>query len=73
VAYSPLGRGFLADRFRKPEDLTADDWRRGNPRFQGENFQKNLDLADRLRAIAADKGALRHSWRSHGCSHGMTT
>ncbi len=56
VAYSPLGRGFLADRFRKPEDLAADDWRRGNPRFQGENFQKNLDLAERLRAIAADKG-----------------
>jgi len=56
VAYSPLGRGFLADRFRKPEDLAADDWRRGNPRFQGENFQKNLQLADRLRAIAQDKG-----------------
>jgi len=56
VAYSPLGRGFLADRFRKPEDLAADDWRRGNPRFQGENFQKNLALADRLRAIAAEKG-----------------
>jgi aryl-alcohol dehydrogenase-like predicted oxidoreductase len=56
VAYSPLGRGFLADRFRKPEDLAADDWRRGNPRFQGENFQKNLGLADRLREIATSKG-----------------
>jgi len=56
VAYSPLGRGFLADRFRKPEDLAADDWRRGNPRFQGENFQKNLELADRLRVIATEKG-----------------
>ena len=40
VAYSPLGRGFLAGRFRKPEDLAPDDWRRGNPRFQGENFRR---------------------------------
>ena len=38
VAYSPLGRGFLAGRFRSPEDLSPDDWRRNNPRFQGENF-----------------------------------
>jgi aryl-alcohol dehydrogenase-like predicted oxidoreductase len=56
VAYSPLGRGFLAGRFRKPEDLAPDDWRRGNPRFQGDNFQKNLALADRVRAIAKEKG-----------------
>lgn len=56
VAYSPLGRGFLAGRFRKPEDLAADDWRRGNPRFQGENFEKNLQLVDRVRAIATAKG-----------------
>ncbi len=56
VAYSPLGRGFLAGRFRTPDDLGADDWRRGNPRFQGENFSKNLQLADRLRGLASDKG-----------------
>jgi aryl-alcohol dehydrogenase-like predicted oxidoreductase len=56
VAYSPLGRGFLAGRFRKPEDLAADDWRRGNPRFQGENFTRNLQLADHLRELAARKG-----------------
>jgi aryl-alcohol dehydrogenase-like predicted oxidoreductase len=56
VAYSPLGRGFLAGRFRKPDDLAADDWRRGNPRFQGENFAKNLLLVDQLRELARDKG-----------------
>jgi len=56
VAYSPLGRGFLAGRFRKPEDLAADDWRRGNPRFQGENFAKNLQLVDHLGELAARKG-----------------
>jgi aryl-alcohol dehydrogenase-like predicted oxidoreductase len=55
VAYSPLGRGFLAGRFRKPEDLAAGDWRRGNPRFQGENFAKNLQLVDHLRELAARK------------------
>jgi aryl-alcohol dehydrogenase-like predicted oxidoreductase len=56
VAYSPLGRGFLTGRFRSPEDLAPDDWRRTNPRFQGENFQKNLDLVARVEAIAAQKG-----------------
>jgi aryl-alcohol dehydrogenase-like predicted oxidoreductase len=56
VAYSPLGRGFLAGRFRTPDDLAAADWRRGNPRFQGENFAKNLQLADLLRELAANKG-----------------
>ena len=56
VAYSPLGRGFLAGRFRKPEDLAPDDWRRNNPRFQGENFQKNVALADRVRELAEEKG-----------------
>ena len=56
VAYSPLGRGFLGGRFRKPEDLAADDWRRGNPRFQGENFAKNLKLVDHLQALATSKG-----------------
>jgi aryl-alcohol dehydrogenase-like predicted oxidoreductase len=56
VAYSPLGRGFLAGRFRKPEELAADDWRRGNPRFQGENFTRNLQLVDHLHQLAAQKG-----------------
>ncbi|MBA3318419.1 MAG: aldo/keto reductase [Gemmatimonadales bacterium] len=55
VAYSPLGRGFLAGRFRTPEDLGPDDWRRKNPRFQGENFYKNLALADRIRELAQER------------------
>jgi aryl-alcohol dehydrogenase-like predicted oxidoreductase len=55
VAYSPLGRGFLAGRFRTIDDLAPDDWRRGNPRFQGENFAKNLTLVDHLKALAAQK------------------
>jgi aryl-alcohol dehydrogenase-like predicted oxidoreductase len=56
VAYSPLGRGFLAGRIRTLEDLAPDDWRRHNPRFQGENFAKNLAIADRVRGLAAEKG-----------------
>ena len=56
VAYSPLGRGFLAGRFRKLEDLAADDWRRRNPRFQGGAFERNVALADRVRELAAAKG-----------------
>ncbi len=56
VAYSPLGRGFLTGQFRKFEDLPADDYRRNSPRFQGENFQKNLDLVRRVEAIAREKG-----------------
>jgi aryl-alcohol dehydrogenase-like predicted oxidoreductase len=56
VAYSPLGRGFLAGRFRKPEDLAPDDWRHNNPRFQGENFRTNLALADQVRELARSKG-----------------
>jgi aryl-alcohol dehydrogenase-like predicted oxidoreductase len=56
VAYSPLGRGFLAGRFRSPDDLGPDDWRRNNPRLQGENFRKNLALADRVRELARAKG-----------------
>ncbi len=57
VAYAPLGRGFLTGRIRRFEDLAPDDWRRGSPRFQGENFARNLTLADRLREIAAEKGS----------------
>ena len=56
VAYSPLGRGFLAGRFRSIDELAPDDWRRNNPRFQGENFARNLAIADAVRAVAQDKG-----------------
>ena len=56
VAYSPLGRGFLTGRFRSPEDLPEDDWRRTNPRFQGESFDANLRLADRVQETAQAKG-----------------
>lgn len=56
VAYSPLGRGFLTGRFRSIDDLAPDDWRRNNPRFQGDNFQKNLDLVSRVEALARMKG-----------------
>ncbi len=56
VAYSPLGRGFLTGRFRSADDFAADDYRRNSPRFQKENFVKNLRLVDEIHAIAADKG-----------------
>jgi aryl-alcohol dehydrogenase-like predicted oxidoreductase len=56
VAYSPLGRGFLTGQFTKFDDLPADDYRRNSPRFQGENFQRNLDLVTRVRDLAARKG-----------------
>jgi aryl-alcohol dehydrogenase-like predicted oxidoreductase len=56
VAYSPLGRGFLTGRFRTADDLPADDYRRHHPRFQGENFQRNLDLVARVEALAQEKG-----------------
>jgi aryl-alcohol dehydrogenase-like predicted oxidoreductase len=55
VAYSPLGRGFLGGRFRSVDDLAPDDWRRGNPRFQGEQFSRNLSIADRLQELAEEK------------------
>src|SRR4051794_6469165 len=55
VAYSPIGRGFLSGRIRSVDDLAADDFRRYNPRFQGENFAKNLELVDRVREIADEK------------------
>lgn len=57
VAYSPLGRGFLSGAIMRPEDLAEDDYRRNAPRFQGENFRKNLELVDRVKAIATEKGA----------------
>jgi aryl-alcohol dehydrogenase-like predicted oxidoreductase len=55
VAYSPLGRGFLTGRFRSIDDLPPDDYRRQSPRFQGENFQQNLDLVERVEGIARRK------------------
>ena len=57
VAYSPLGRGFLTGRFKRFEDFAPDDWRRNSPRFQGENFERNLDLVRRVEQIAAKKGS----------------
>lgn len=56
VAYSPLGRGFLSGNITTPEDFPADDYRRNAPRFQGENFYKNLQLVERVKEIAAEKG-----------------
>ncbi len=66
VAYSPLGRGFLSGKYKQPEDLPEDDFRRHHPRFQGENFQKNLELVARIEQIAAEKrvtaGQLALAW-----------
>jgi aryl-alcohol dehydrogenase-like predicted oxidoreductase len=56
VAYSPLGRGFLSGRFKTIDDLEPDDYRRKNPRFAGENFQRNLDVVKKLEEIAGEKG-----------------
>jgi aryl-alcohol dehydrogenase-like predicted oxidoreductase len=66
VAYSPLGRGFLSGKYKKPEDLPEDDFRRYHPRFQGENFHKNLELVQRIEQIAQEKqvtaGQLALAW-----------
>jgi aryl-alcohol dehydrogenase-like predicted oxidoreductase len=56
VAYSPLGRGFLTGRFRSLDDLPEDDFRRRSPRFEGENFARNLELVGRVEELAAEKG-----------------
>jgi aryl-alcohol dehydrogenase-like predicted oxidoreductase len=56
VAYSPIGRGFLSGRIRSVDDLAPGDYRRNSPRFQGENFTRNLELVDRVREIADEKG-----------------
>ncbi|NWC88392.1 aldo/keto reductase [Pseudomonas reactans] len=56
VPYSPLGRGFLTGALQSPDDFSADDYRRFSPRFQGENFGKNLELVKQVQALAADKG-----------------
>ncbi|HWE41882.1 MAG TPA: aldo/keto reductase [Gemmatimonadaceae bacterium] len=69
VPYSPLGRGFLTGRFRTIDDLPADDYRRNSPRFQGANFQKNLDLVKLVEQLAAEKGCtpsqLALAWLLH--------
>ncbi len=66
VAYSPLGRGFLTGQIKKPEDLAPNDNRRNHPRFQGENFQKNLEIVNRVNDIAREKhctpGQLALAW-----------
>ena len=56
VPYSPLGRGFLSGAIASPDDLAADDYRRKSPRFQGENFDKNLQLVEQVKVIATEKG-----------------
>ncbi|MEU7607628.1 aldo/keto reductase, partial [Streptomyces sp. NPDC041003] len=56
VAYSPLGRGFLSGAITSPDDFAADDFRRTDPRFQGENFGRNLAVVDQVRRLAAEKG-----------------
>jgi aryl-alcohol dehydrogenase-like predicted oxidoreductase len=69
VAYSPLGRGFLTSQIQRFEDLPEGDYRRNSPRFQGENFQKNLELVDRVKEIADEKGVtpsqLALAWLLH--------
>ena len=69
VAYSPLGRGFLTGRFQRPEDFGPGDFRRHNPRFQGENFERNLELLGRVKEIAAEHdctpGQLALAWVMH--------
>ncbi len=56
MAYSPLGRGFLTGNFQSPDDFAENDYRRFSPRFQGENFDKNLELVDHIKDLAASKG-----------------
>jgi aryl-alcohol dehydrogenase-like predicted oxidoreductase len=69
VAYSPLGRGFLSGRYRSVDDFDENDFRRANPRFQGENFDRNLELVERVEEIAAEKnvtpGQLALAWVLH--------
>jgi aryl-alcohol dehydrogenase-like predicted oxidoreductase len=79
VAYSPLGRGFLTGQYKTFDDLPADDFRRRNPRFQGENFQRNLDLVREVERLAGENGSPARrvsrprSWRSPGCSRAART
>jgi len=73
VAYSPLGRGFLTGAITRPEDFADDDFRRKNPRFQGENFFRNLELVEKVRELAKRKGCTRHSSRLRGFSRKAMT
>ena len=68
VAYSPLGRGFLTGQFKSIDDLPPDDFRRHAPRFQGENFQKNLDLVTTIEQLAMTKGCTPSQLRWRGSS-----
>ncbi len=69
VPYSPLGRGFLTGQLKSPDDFAEDDYRRSSPRFQGENFERNLELVEQVRALAGEKGAtpgqLALAWLLH--------
>jgi len=69
VPYSPLGRGFLTGQFQTPDDIPEGDFRRYNPRFQGENFDRNLQLVERVKELAAGKGCtpaqLALAWLLH--------
>jgi aryl-alcohol dehydrogenase-like predicted oxidoreductase len=69
VAYSPLGRGFLTGAITSPDDFAPDDFRRNNPRFQGENFKRNLELVDRVKELAGEHnctpGQLALAWALH--------
>jgi aryl-alcohol dehydrogenase-like predicted oxidoreductase len=73
VAYSPLGRGFLTGEIKSVDDLAPDDWRRNAPRFQGDNFRKNLELAERIKTMAGKKGCspaqLSLAWVLHKGKH----
>ncbi|MCH9681696.1 MAG: aldo/keto reductase, partial [Deltaproteobacteria bacterium] len=73
VAYSPLGQGFLSGAITSPDDFAEDDIRRSQSRFQGDNFQKNLDLVNVVRAMAGDKGItpaqLALAWLLHQGDH----
>ncbi|MCA9569608.1 MAG: aldo/keto reductase [Myxococcales bacterium] len=76
VAYSPLGRGFLTGAIRSPDDFADDDFRKRSPRFQGENFRKNLELVDAVRDMAAARGVtpaqLALAWLLHQGEHIVT-
>jgi aryl-alcohol dehydrogenase-like predicted oxidoreductase len=69
VAYSPIGRGFLSGQYRTIDDLAPDDWRRNNPRFQGQNFARNIDLVKHIEQLAKKKGVtpaqLAIAWLLH--------
>ena len=67
VPYSPLGHGFLTGAIRSMDDLDDDDWRKTSPRFMGENFERNLRIADEVQAMAAESTQRRRRWRSRGC------